>query len=326
MSALEGVVHGREIGADGVVSRIGLAGLRPMAGGWRLICLGRDSLEARSWLVERSGLDHSIVSALIAEDTRPRAVIVDEGALLILRGAVTGPDGRFDDMVSIRLFIADDRIIAVQRRALPTFEQRVQALDRREGAASVGAFVVGLAEALRADAEPILDRLEEAVDRFELDALDRPDAPGARERARLNAARHDAILIRRHFAPQAEALRGLAATRPAWLAEKPLRDRMKEAADGFRRIAEDLDALRARAVVISDEAGLRVAEQTNRLVLRLSAVSMVFLPLTALTGLLGVNLEGIPFAESDWSFGAFSALVGGVGAAVLVFLRLRRLL
>jgi zinc transporter len=164
------------------------------------------------------------------------------------------------------------------------------------------------------------------VDRFELDALDEPEALGARERARLNAARHDAILIRRHVAPQAEALRALAAARPPWLADKPLRDRLKEAADGFRRIAEDLDALRARAVVISDEAGLRVAEQTNRLVLRLSAVSMVFLPLTALTGLLGVNLEGIPFAQQEWSFWAFSALVGGVGAAVLAFLRLRRLL
>jgi zinc transporter len=155
MSALEGVLHGREVDRDGVVRRMGLAGLGPNEGGWRLICLGRDSLEARSWLIERSGLTHSVVGALIAEDTRPRAVVGEDGALVIMRGAVRGPDGRFDDMVSVRLFVTEDRIIAVQRRALPTFEQRVEALDRGECAAGVGAFVVGLAEALRADAEPI---------------------------------------------------------------------------------------------------------------------------------------------------------------------------
>lgn len=326
MSAIEGVLHGREIAPDGAVGRIDLTGLPPLAAGWRLICLGRDSLAARSWLVETSGLAAQTVSALIAEDTRPRAAMLDDGALLILRGVSFDRKGHFEDMVSVRLLITPDRLIAVQRRRLETFDRRVAALDEGEAVEGPGAFTLGLIEALRADAEPVLDKLESAVDKFELAGLETDAPPSARDRGRLNGARHDAILMRRHIAPQAEALRHLAAARPLWLSDKAQRAQLKEAADAFRRIAEDLDAVRARAVVVSDEAGLRVAEQTNRLVLRLSAVSIVFLPLTALTGLLGVNLAGIPFAEEVWSFAAFTGTVVAVGAAVLGFLRLRRLL
>jgi zinc transporter len=84
--------------------------------------------------------------------------------------------------------------------------------------------------------------------------------------------------------------------------------------------------VRARAAVVSDEAGLRVAEQTNRLLLRLSAVSMVFLPLTFLTGLVGANLDGIPFAEEGWSFPIFAVACIALGAAMVWGLHRLRLL
>ncbi len=41
---------------------------------------------------------------------------------------------------------------------------------------------------------------------------------------------------------------------------------------------------------------------------------MVFLPLTFLTGLLGMNVEGIPYAKEPWAFWG----VVGVSAAIAV--------
>jgi zinc transporter len=173
--------------------------------------------------------------------------------------------------------------------------------------------------------EPVLDALGTAVDGFELAAFERAGPPTARERNSLNAARHDTVSIRRHVGPQAEALRELAALRPAWL-DEDARGALAEEADAFRRIAEDLDAIRQRAFIVSDEAALRVGEETNRLILRLSVVSMVFLPLTFFTGLLGVNLAGIPFAEAPWAFGAFALSVLAFAGLLAMLLRRRGLL
>jgi zinc transporter len=46
----------------------------------------------------------------------------------------------------------------------------------------------------------------------------------------------------------------------------------------------------------------------------ISVVALVFLPLTFLTGLLGMNVSGIPFAHEPWAFGA----VVGVSIAIAI--------
>ena len=49
------------------------------------------------------------------------------------------------------------------------------------------------------------------------------------------------------------------------------------------------------------------------------------LPLTFVTGLMGVNLAGIPWAEQGWSFPAFVAIMLILGAVELIILyRLRK--
>jgi len=326
MAAIEGVIHGREIAPDGAVRRIDLAQAEAPCAGWRLIHLGADSLAGRDWLFKRSGLPETAVYALLEDDTQPRVANVADGVLLNLRGPETDAHGALQRMVSLRIFATADRIVSVERRRLHAFEARVAALDAGEGTEGPGAFIEALAEAVRRAIEPILDRLETAVDGFELEALQRDRPATQRERGRLNAARRAAVLLRRYLPPQAEALRQLAAHPPDWLSDPALRDTLREEADMLRRVAEDIDALRSRAVIISDETALRVAEETNNRLLTLSVVSLVFLPLTFLTGLLGVNLDGIPFAEEGWSFPAFALGTLGVGAGLALFLRWRRLL
>jgi zinc transporter len=326
MAAIEGVVHAREVSAAGAVTRIDLAHAAAPCEGWRLIHLGRDSLEARDWLLQRSGLSENAVYALLEEDTRPRAAAMEGGALLMLRAPELDRSGGLQRMVSVRLFITAHRIVSVQRRHLPIFDARVAALDAGEGAEGVAAFMTGLVEEIRRAVEPVLDRLETAIDKFELDALKHDSPPTQRERHRLNEARRSVVLLRRFLAPQADALRGLVALRPDWLTDGALIETLREEADHFRRAAEDLDALRARAVIVSDEAALRVAEQTNQRLLTLSVVSLMFLPLTFLTGLLGVNLAGIPFAEHPWAFTGFALSTVGAGVVGVWMLRRRKLL
>jgi zinc transporter len=52
-------------------------------------------------------------------------------------------------------------------------------------------------------------------------------------------------------------------------------------------------------------------------------VAAIFLPLDFLTGLLGVNLRGIPGADNPWSFVVVAA--GLFALAVLMVVVLRRL-
>ena len=291
------------------------------ASGWRWTHMRR-SPEAEAALVEDPEIPVPLAWALVEEDTIPRATQVEGGTLLILRGVNLRPGEEPEDMVSLRLWVSPARIASTEVRRLPQTDELIA--EFRAGAApeSPGTFVLTLVERLRAAAEPVLDELEDRVAAMEA-TIARPERRFPRpERTRLSALRQDIILLQRYIAPQAMALDGLARARPDWL---DTAHALREEAEAYRRITADLDALRQRAQLVAEEISLVATERTNDIILTLSIVAVVFLPLTFLTGLLGVNLAGIPFAEAPWVFWAFCGLLAGVGAVTLwLALRLLR--
>ncbi|HUF86738.1 MAG TPA: CorA family divalent cation transporter, partial [Thermohalobaculum sp.] len=252
--------------------------------------------------------------ALLEEDTMPRASQVQGGTLLILRGVNLRPGEEPEDMVSLRLWVTGQRVVSTEVRRLAQTDELIAAFEAGEAPPAPGAFVVTLVERLRAAAEPVLDEVEDRLSAMEALVARPGRRPATAVRGPLAALRHDVIELHRHLAPQAMALDALARAAPAWLSDPGA---LREEAEAFRRITADLDTLRQRAQLVAEEITMAATERTNDIMMTLSVVAVVFLPLTFLTGLLGVNLAGIPFAGEAWSFAAFAALLAGVAALVL---------
>jgi zinc transporter len=98
----------------------------------------------------------------------------------------------------------------------------------------------------------------------------------------------------------------------------------REIADRITRFVEDLDAIRERAAVVQDELMNRISDHMNRTMYLLTVVASIMLPLGAVTGLLGVNVGGIPGSDNPWAFAILvTLLVLVVLAQVIVFRKLR---
>ncbi len=78
------------------------------------------------------------------------------------------------------------------------------------------------------------------------------------------------------------------------------------------RLGEELDAIRDRAQVVHDQIMDNRAEIMNRQMLVLSVVAAVFLPLGLITGLLGINVGGIPLASDPSGFWVVCGLLVAV--------------
>ncbi|MFC1356909.1 MAG: hypothetical protein G8D58_09745 [gamma proteobacterium symbiont of Phacoides pectinatus] len=72
---------------------------------------------------------------------------------------------------------------------------------------------------------------------------------------------------------------------------------MREIADHTLLFLEDLDAARERASVTQEELLHHLSEQAERRMFLLAVITTVFLPLSFVTGLLGINVGGIPGAD-----------------------------
>ncbi|HEX9955174.1 MAG TPA: CorA family divalent cation transporter, partial [Allosphingosinicella sp.] len=118
--------------------------------------------------------------------------------------------------------------------------------------------------------------------------------------------------------PNRDALTSLAHLGFEWLEEDD-RLHIREAADRFARMTEELEAVRERAALLHEQITDLRGEQMESRSLFISVVAFIFLPLTFITGLLGMNVEGIPYAKEPWAFAAVVGLCVILGAAVLAW-------
>ncbi|MDA1195601.1 MAG: hypothetical protein O2894_10510 [Planctomycetota bacterium] len=108
------------------------------------------------WIREQSGLDEITQAALLAIETRPRATVRGNGLLVNLRGVNSNPGAEPDDMVSVRVWLEESRIITVRRRRLGSAQDVKQALEQGDGPNTPGEFLFHLADhvLLRVTAHP----------------------------------------------------------------------------------------------------------------------------------------------------------------------------
>ena len=90
------------------------------------------------------------------------------------------------------------------------------------------------------------------------------------------------------------------------------------------RHLEDLDAIRERAAVTQEELQSRLAEQQNIRMYVLSIVAAIFLPLGFLTGLLGINVGGIPGSDNPSAFVIFVLILASLLALQVLYFRKKK--
>ncbi|HEY7809437.1 MAG TPA: CorA family divalent cation transporter [Allosphingosinicella sp.] len=258
-------------------------------------------------------------NALIATETRPRCDRIEDGAIVNLRGPATVETDDSDRLVSIRMWVRRGKVNSVTRRPLASTPEVFRQMEAGR-ILDPGDLVAGFARAISKQLDPEVAQLGDTLDDYESE-LDDPRAI-YRLRTAIARSRSDAIAYRRFVAPNRDALQTLAEMDFDWLAEED-RLHIREAADRFARMTEELEAVRERAALLHEQITDLRGEQMESRSLFISVVAFIFLPLTFITGLLGMNVEGIPYAKEPWAFAAVVGLCILIGAAVLAWFMYR---
>lgn len=277
-----------------------------------------DAPRAADWLSRQEDIPAIARQALLAEETRPRVFTQGKGVVAILRGVNLNAGADPNDMVAIRIWTDKNRVITVRQTRLHTPRDILANLtERGTGPHSPTLLFVRLAERLIERMNSVIVHLDEQLDDIE-ERLETSDHGILRRE--LTGVRQACVGLRRYLGPQREALARLHTDPPVWLETEHVLN-LRETADRLQRYLEDLDAARDRAVVIRDEISNRLSENMNRTMYVLSIVASIFLPLGFLTGLLGINVGGMPGVNSASAFWITSGLMVLVLILEVVLLR-----
>jgi zinc transporter len=275
---------------------------------------------ARDWLENQKDIDQVIVQNLLAGETRPRAVAMQNGLLVVLRGVNLNPGADPEDMVAIRVWLQSNLIITSRRRRLLSLEDVSEALASGGGPKSAGDFLVLLVSHLALRIGAVVEDLEDRIADIESRVADEEITP---LRQTLGDLRRQAASIRRFLAPQRDALDRLY-RQPGDVLDDREAQNLREEADRLTRYLEDLDLVREHALVTQEELMNRVAQEQNLRVYLLSVIAAIFLPLTFVTGLLGMNVAGLPGTVNPNGFIISAVVMVALGIGLAVFFKFKK--
>jgi len=279
--------------------------------------LEQGASETAHWVETECKLNPVVREALLASETRPRSFAFEDGLLVILRGVNLNPGAVPEDMVGLRMWFQEHLVITVRRRPLMAIVNMREQVAAGSGPKSAGDFLARIAGLLVERMSPVISDLHDSVDALEED-LEVENSTAIRER--IYGFRHQSILLRRYIAPQRDVLSRLQSEPHPWLSPRNKME-LREIADRTLRFVEELDEVRERAVLLKDELIALLSEKANRTMYILTVVAAIMLPLSFLTGLLGINVKGVPGAETDWAFIAVCVIMAVIGVVEIWLFR-----
>ena len=314
-------MEGALLYAQGAVRRLGLeeAAAGKESGFLWIHLEGKDEGDL-AFLKAQSDIPEVAIGALAATETRPRCDRIDEAAILNLRGPGDVDPSDSDRLVSIRFWVTHCKVVSLSRRKLGAVAEVVRLMESGRIQDS-GDLVSAFARAISKQLDPEVSALGDALDEVESQLDEARNLYPLRRT--ITAVRSDAIGYRRFVAPDRDALRTLVDVDFDWLAGDD-RLHIVDAADRFARMAEELEAVRERAALLHEQITDLRAEQIDQRSLLIAVVAFIFLPLTFITGLLGMNVQGIPYAHAPWAFWGVVAFCIFVALGVLAWFVWRR--
>ena len=289
-------------------------------GGLRWIHLDFSKAGGKDWLLTKSGIDPNVLEAMLDDDIRPRALQTADGVLAILRGVNLNPGEDAEDMVSVRIWLEPGRIVSTRRRRIMAVPALQEELAQGIGPRSPGSFMTELAWLLGERIADVVDRMDADIEDAEIAIADQPSA---RQRSDFAGLRRKTAHFRRYLSPQREALDRLSRMQHAVFEATDL-TAFSEETNRMTLFLEELDLARERAMVAQEEMLSRLAQEQNSKMYLLAIVSAVFLPLSFLTGLFGMNVAGLPGLEYPLAFHWVLLMMVAIGGGILLLLRWKK--
>lgn len=158
---------------------------------------------------------------------------------------------------------------------------------------------------------PVLEHIDEEIVRLEEDTLrDRADDE------RIYGLRRELIELRRVIRPLRVVLTGLKGAETDLLTED-VHPFLADLYDNGIGVLDTFEVLRDHIAAVVELIASRLSTNLNRVMKTLTVIASIFIPLTFIAGIYGMNFTHMP--ELSWRYGYF-AVLGGMALVALVML------
>jgi magnesium transporter len=250
---------------------------------------------------------------------RPKAEAYDRQHLVITRMMKTIDDDALD-VEQVSLFIGPHYVLSLQERPGDVFDpvrariRNGKGLIRRLGPDYLG---YALIDAILDGYYPVLERMGDRIQQLEERVI---RAPTRSARLGIHRVRRDLLVLRRAVWPQREAVAALVREESP-LITPTVRQYLRDCLDHAVQILDVIDTYHELAGNLMDMYQAGVGQRSNDVMKVLTIMASIFIPLTFLAGLYGMNFDYLPELHYRWAYPMLLGLMVMVAVGMLLFFR-----
>ncbi len=258
-----------------------------------------------SALISKLDINENEIESLVAEVTRPSFWQVnDKEFVLFLRAVNLNPNSQPEDMVSLRIFCDGERLISVMNRPVQA-AQEVKTLIENQGEDwSIVDVFLALIRNVLTKIEKHVKHLMEKVNQLE----ELEDQDSEIPFYEVHDLRRAVSRLSRFIVPQLDSIKKLSASEYSWLSESAQQE-IREFLNKMNYLNEEITLIKERSEILNNELSNNISNRANKNLYLISIISVIFLPLSFITGLLGINVGGIPGANAENGFLIVSGII-----------------
>jgi magnesium transporter len=278
-------------------------------------------------VIERLGSSFNI-HPLVLEDVlnteqRPKIEDYDKYLFIVLKKVYTGKENGKEVFEQVSIILGQGYIVTLQESEEDIFgpvRDRLRAGKGRIRKRGADYLAYALMDAVVDNYFAVLERVGEVIEAIQQELLDMP-TPETLDR--INILKRKMITLRRSVWPLREVMGRLERGGSALVQESTL-IYIRDVYDHTIQVADSIESYRDMLSGMLDIYLSSISNRMNEVMKVLTIIATIFIPITFIAGLYGMNFEYMP--ELMWRWGYFVSLgvMAGVAIAMLLFFRKKR--
>lgn len=269
------------------------------------------------------GLDSLALEDILNTEHRPKVEVFDDLLLVILKMlAIDSESGRLvSEQVSIAL--GGNRVVTFQERPWDLFDgvrERLQTTRGRMRHRGPDYLAYALMDAVVDGYFVVLEKLAEQVADLEDELSENPERTIL---TRIHHFKRDLIVLRKAVWPLREVVATLERD-GAELIDEGTTPFLRDLYDHIIQVIETVETLRDTATGLLDLYLSSVSQRTNEIMRVLTVMATIFIPLTFLVGVYGMNFQYMPELQWRWGYPVLWLLMIACAAGMLLFFRRKK--
>jgi zinc transporter len=259
------------------------------------------------WLQSHLGMPETFFEMLREQAHSTRLEQHETALVAVFNDVIYELERTAPDVATSWVYVHRNLIVTLRHKPLRSIDRLRTSVRGGEGFDSAADL---LSHLMRDQADLMVEIVRHAnteIDRIE-DRFLASDSKG--DRQNLSTTRRVLVRLSRMLAPEPGSVFRLLARPPVWLLAQDVQ-RLRESTEEFSVVLRDMAGLIERIKLLQEEMAARLEEQNNRTLFTLTLVTVLALPINIVAGLFGMNVGGIPLAESPHGFVALVLCVIG---------------